>query len=90
MEIEKYIPSWKVYCPKCKTAFPNITDLYINHSIEFSGNDSGKYDEGILEPGDFYKQVARCRNCGHMWTIRRGKYVDMDEPTKNSHKNTEG
>lgn len=77
MTEEKFYPSRVLKCPKCRRHYPDIIDLYINHAVTFCGNDSGYYDKGLLSIDDVYKQVAKCRYCGHQWTIR--KTVDIKD-----------
>lgn len=56
-------------CPKCKSSDLILTELWINHSIQWhlNGETLGK---GNAEPGDPYKVKAFCNECNHEWRLR--------------------
>ena len=60
----------KCYCPKCKGKELVLTELWRNHSIEFTYSDGKVEAANSLEPGDPYKVDAICSKCGHGWTLR--------------------
>ena len=76
LHMAREIVQSKCVCPKCKSNTLMLIELWRNHSIVWE-QINGQFDrhEGSLEPGDAYKLEAKCKECGHQWTIRRALQI---------------
>lgn len=64
-------------CPKCKSRNLSLIELWRGHTIQWEQvNGEFDRDDGILEPGDPYKLEAKCKECGHKWTISKATQID--------------
>lgn len=62
----------KIICPKCKSNNLLLVEVWSQHTITWDQID-GKFDkeDGSLEMGDPYKVEANCKECSHIWKIRK-------------------
>lgn len=67
----------KAKCPKCKSNYLLLIEVWDGHEITWAQED-GKFDryDGNLEAGDPYKVEAICKQCQHHWTIRKASQID--------------
>lgn len=75
--MKKDIVASNVRCPKCSnTRELRLIEVWRSHTITWEV-ECGVFDinDGALEPGDAYKVEAKCKNCGHQWTIRGARQI---------------